>query len=122
MMTYPSLLSIRSCPGPRYVWETCPFLNCVLRAFGWRPPFPGGQGLPLLSGSWPFPKQAVRPVFQPLRVHSALMSDARTQPRMQYAAEAAAARKAFREAAEETGILIGDVARVPIPRTDKRKR
>jgi hypothetical protein len=41
---------------------------------------------------------------------------------MQYAAEAAAARKAFREAAEETGILIGDVARVPIPRTDKRKR
>jgi hypothetical protein len=35
--------------------------------------------------------------------------------------EAAAARKAFREAAEEAGILIGDDRRPP-PRPMKRKR
>jgi hypothetical protein len=37
--------------------------------------------------------------------------------------EAAAARKAFREAAEEVGILIGDVDRVPKPgKVVKRRR
>jgi hypothetical protein len=36
--------------------------------------------------------------------------------------KAAAAREAFREAAEEAGILIGDVDRVPMPNRIKRKR
>jgi hypothetical protein len=36
--------------------------------------------------------------------------------------EAAAARKAFREAAEEAGILIADTVRVPTPRPTKRRR
>jgi hypothetical protein len=36
--------------------------------------------------------------------------------------KAAAARKAFREAAEEAGILIGDAVRVQIPKAVKRKR
>ena len=36
--------------------------------------------------------------------------------------EVAAARQAFRDAAEEAGILIGDVNRVPAPRILKRKR
>ncbi|WP_394886147.1 DUF982 domain-containing protein (plasmid) [Mesorhizobium sp. AaZ16] len=36
--------------------------------------------------------------------------------------KAATARRAFREAAEEAGILIGDAVRVPIPKAVKRKR
>jgi hypothetical protein len=36
--------------------------------------------------------------------------------------KAAAARTAFRDAAEEAGILIGDAVRVPIPKAVKRKR